>query len=77
MTTTTSTMRVLNSEEIDKLANRKGVKKIAVINFLSSVTANPDATCATQNLYMDARVYQWNTATVKAIEAGIRLASKR
>jgi hypothetical protein len=71
-----SQLRALTSEEIAPLAARKGVRKIAVENFLCTVHANPDAYCATQNLYMDANMYKWNTATQSAIKAGITLASK-
>ena len=71
-----SQLRKLTVAEVAPLAARKGVKKIAVENFLLTVDANPDAYCATQNLYMDAGMYKWNTATQNAIKAGIALASK-
>lgn len=60
--------------EIEKLASRAGVKKVAVENFLISLdTAAPkDAHLA--NLEMDARLYKWNAATVAAIRTGISTA---
>lgn len=67
-------MRRLTSEEITKLASRVGVKKIAVENFLMSMGENHSD--ARSNLSVDARSYKWNSATVKAIRAGIALASK-
>jgi hypothetical protein len=67
-------MRKLTSEEIEKYANRKGVKRIAVENFLGTVTANPTRSAALSNLYMDAGMYKWNSATLSAIEAGIKKA---
>ena len=67
-------MRELNKEEITKLANRKGVRKIAVENFLMSM--GNDANIAYANLSLDTRLYNWNSATVKAILKGINLASK-
>ena len=67
-------MRNLTSEEIAKFSSRKGVKAIAVGNFLCSMGDN--SSYAYGNLEMDARLYRWNAATVKAISAGIALASK-
>jgi len=68
-------MRELTMVEIDKLASRAKVKKIAVENFLITLTSNPDTSCALANLNMDARLYKWNAATQKAIRDGIKLAS--
>ena len=67
-------MRNLTSEEIEKFASRKGVKRIAVVNFLSTMGDNDFY--ARGNLSMDAGLYKWNAATYKAISAGITLASK-
>lgn len=67
-------VRELTSIEIEKLASRKGVKRIAVENFLGTNTSNPDAFAARSNLYMDAGLYKWNSATVNAILKGIDLA---
>jgi hypothetical protein len=68
-------LRELTREEIAKLANRKGVKKIAVENFLSSM-GNVDSWVALQNLEYDTHLYKWNKATVRAIHRGIELACK-
>ncbi len=67
-------MRKLELDEIEKLASRCGVKRIAVENFLISITANPDRNCATQNAYFDQILYGWNGVTLKAILDGIDLA---
>ena len=67
-------MRKLTAEEIEKLAMRKGVKKIAVENFLMTVTNNANERDAWMNLEMDARLYKWNVKTVRAIGDGIQLA---
>lgn len=69
-------LRELTLEEIKRLASRKGVKKRAVENFLMTLTANRDSSTAYANLALDARLYHWNSATVKAIARGIELASK-
>ena len=62
---------MLSQERINTLATKKGVKEIAVKNFLGSVDANPDAMCALLNLESDAASYRWNAATVNAIRQGI------
>jgi len=67
-------MRELTMEEIEKLATRPGVKKIAVENFLMTVHHNTAVHTALYNLAMDAKLYRWNRATVNAIRAGIKLA---
>ena len=62
-------MRRLTIIEVNKLASRHMVKKIAVENFLSTMGTNYDhAIC---NLAADARSYRWNKQTIRAIEAGI------
>ena len=60
-------------EEIEKLASGKSVRKIAVENFLMSLTTEgSDAEWnAYLNLDLDARLYKWNAATRKAIWIGI------
>lgn len=65
-------MACLDIKEIEKLASRKGVKKIAVENFLMTVDNNPSEYAAIQNMYMDAGLYRWNAATQKAIKEGIK-----
>ena len=54
-------MRQLEIDEINKLASRKGVKKIAVENFLMSLSLNPLADSI--NLGMDADLYNCNYKT--------------
>lgn len=68
-------MRNLTGQEIESLSTRKGVKAIAVQNFLGTLN-DSTAREAYHNLQADARSYRWNAATIKAIEAGITLASK-
>ena len=65
-------MRELTNAEIAVYANRPGVRKIAVENFLGTMGTN--AIDAAGNLTMDAALYQWNVRTVTAIRAGIRKA---
>lgn len=62
---------MLTPERIETLAKEKGVKTIAVKNFLYSVGANPNKMCALLNLEADASSYRWNAATVNAIRQGI------
>jgi hypothetical protein len=66
-------MRELTNDEIEKLSSRKGVKKIAVENFLSSLD-DLSVSDAYSNLRLDTRMYKWNSATVKAINDGIKKA---
>jgi hypothetical protein len=61
---------MLTREDIDKLASKKGVKTIAVQNFLSTL-GSLSYSDAFGNLEMDARMYKWNAATFKAISDGI------
>lgn len=67
-------MRELTISKISKFANRKGVRKIAVENFL--MTMGDNLMDARYNLQCDARSYKWNSPTVQAINAGIALAKK-
>ena len=64
-------LRKLTSEEIEEFASRRGVRRIAVENFLMTVTNNPTLEIAMLNLVMDASLYKWNSATLNAIRAGI------
>jgi hypothetical protein len=66
-------MRKLSNFEIEQFASRKGVRRIAVENFLSSMGDN--AMYAGMNLSQDSRLYKWNTATIRAIREGINLAT--
>jgi len=69
-------MRSLTAAEVEKFASTKGVKRIAVENFLSSLDTDIGVMGNTMNMQMDARMYKWNTATQRVIEAGIRAAGK-
>jgi len=63
----------LTSEEIQKFASRKGVRKIAVENFLGTIDTDYDTRVGCiMNCHMDAELYKWNRPTVIAIESGIR-----
>jgi hypothetical protein len=66
----------LSSEQIAKYASRKDVRKIAVENFLSTLGNAGSMGGELANLYADTQVYKWKSATVRAIEAGIRRAYK-
>jgi hypothetical protein len=68
-------LRNLTYEEIEKLAGRKGVRRIAVENFLSSMGGQSKSD-AYGNLGLDTMLYRWNAATVTAIQSGINLAAK-
>ncbi len=65
-------MRELKEEEIQKLASLKGVRKIAVENFLG--TMGTDDQAAKGNLWLDARSYNWNQKTISTILRGIEMA---
>jgi hypothetical protein len=56
--------------KIASLAFRKGVKSVAVENFLGSIDGLTRSE-AFANLNADARSYGWNAATVRAISDGI------
>ena len=61
----------LTKEQIEKLAARKGVKRIAVENSLMSLSGNKAHDYA--NIEVDARLYKWNAATLNAILKGVSL----
>ena len=69
-----SNLKRLSRDEVEKLAGRTGVRKIAVENFLMTVHNNENAYQARQNLVLDTRLYNWNVKTVKTICDGIDLA---
>lgn len=69
-------MRNLTKTEIEKLANRKGAKRIAVENFLSTLGGAGSKGGEIANMYADASVYRWNSVTQNAILAGINKAYK-
>ncbi len=56
------------------MASRRGVSRIDVENFLDSVGQTGTLEGELLNLYYNARLHRWNISTVRAIEAGTRLA---
>ena len=70
------TLRKLTSQEIEKLASKKGVRRIAVKNFLMTVHNNKSVYTACTNLRLDKKLYEWNIATEVAIREGIALATQ-
>ncbi len=66
--------RELTSAEIDALASRQGVRRIAVENFLGTLDLSIGAYGNRRNLYQDAAAYRWNAATQNAIARGIEKA---
>lgn len=58
-------------QTITDLASRKGVRKIAVENYLLSIDSNNNQAEAECNLNNDVVSYNWNYATYKAIHQGI------
>jgi hypothetical protein len=63
---------MLTIERIEQLSSKKGVRAVAVRNFLFTVGENQNSIVAYANLEADARSYRWNAATVNAICTGIR-----
>jgi hypothetical protein len=70
-----ATLRDLTSQEIEQLASRPKVKRMAVENFLSGLSSMSEME-AGMNLSQDSRSYKWSPETVKAIKDGIKLAAK-
>ena len=70
-------MRYLTPTEIEELASRKGVRRIAVENFLGSMGTDLSEHENLRNLQQDNACYRWNMATQSAIAAGIKLAAER
>ena len=70
-------LRPLFPSEIEDFASRRGVNKIAVKDFLSSIEfcETPDA--ATVNLRLYLKTHKLSKLTVKTIEEGIDRAIKR
>lgn len=69
-------MRRLTDQEIETLASRKNVKRIAVENFLMSFPTDLAIMYQIANLENDARSYGWNADTKRAIRDGLDLASR-
>ena len=65
-------MRKLTLEEIESLACRAKVRRIAVENFL--MTMGTDVGNAYENANLDKGLYNWNAPTFGAIMKGINLA---
>ncbi len=68
-------MRKLTGAEIEQFSLRPDVKRIAVENFLLSVTNNNSIWYAFANLADDASAYNWNGLTILAIRDGIKLSA--
>jgi len=60
----------ITSEQINKLADRPKVKRVAVENFLCSLDGMTYQE-AVGNCEMDAKSYRWNYETQGAIREGI------
>jgi hypothetical protein len=67
-------MRALTSAEIEGLASRPGVKRIAVETFLLTLDLPAGYRGNAANARADARAYHWNEATLQAILDGILMA---
>ena len=64
-------MRSLSLDEIELFASHRGASKREVEDFLNTVGQAGTEEGALLNLYYDARLYNWNISTVRAIENGI------
>ena len=67
-------MQPLTNEQIEKLASKSGVKRVAVENFLGTLDERAGRNGSMWNLRNDSLSYKWNAATVEAILDGIKLA---
>jgi len=67
-------VHTLSAIQIGEFASRRGAHEKDVESFLYTVGQPGTEEGALLNLYYDARLYNWNISTVKAIEAGIQLA---
>ena len=70
-------LRQLTAAEIEKFTSVKGVKKIAVENFLSTLDPDIGEMGNNMNAQMDAQMYKWNDITLRSIQAGIRAAASK
>ena len=61
---------MLTDEQLEELASRKGVRRIAIENFLTSL-GGMSKSDAIANMKMDAKLYKWNGATQRALREGI------
>lgn len=60
----------MDTKLVEMLAARKGVKRVAVENFLYTMDGLTHQE-AIANMELDARLYGWNAATKRAICDGI------
>ena len=66
-------MRTLTTQEIEQIITKnQKARRIAVENFLATMGDRRDVAIA--NLRHNTQSYKWNTATVRAIAQGIKLA---
>jgi len=65
-------IRRLTLKKIEELAGRKGVRRIAVENFLFSADLTMGFSIHMANLDLDTKLYRWNAATRNAIATGLR-----
>lgn len=63
---------MLTRSEIQMLASRPGVKRVAVVNFLGTLEGLTYE-AALLNLDLDTRLYRWEYPTKHAIREGILL----
>lgn len=70
-------MRRLTVPEIERFATRKGVRRLAVENFLMTCHYSKNSHDAYENARADARSYKWDSNTLAAVIDGIALASGR
>ena len=68
-------MRDLTTSEIEMLASKPHVKRIAVENFLGTLDTSIGYSGNARNARMDAQLYKWNQVTLNAILAGIMLSA--
>lgn len=70
-------MRDITATEVEELMKKfPKARRIAVSNFLMTGSANRSVMYANMNLAQDAKVYAWNSDTVKAIKTGISMSEK-
>lgn len=67
-------MRKLTGPEVEELASRSGVRRIAVENFLTTFPLDLNPMYQNMNLIADARAYGWNQETIQAIRDGLQKA---
>lgn len=68
-------LKKLEDFQIRELSQRKGVRRVAVENFLGTLTNNGSPEEAVYNMLLDAGLYRWNQETINAIKRGIELAT--